>query len=94
MTQGWGAPGEQDLAARIDALEARVAQLESVVAGAQSSTAGTAVTQEPVDPWSQPPWPEIVDLVRRGRKIEAIKVHRGFFRTGLKESKDVIDQLG
>ena len=37
--------------------------------------------------------PEILDLVREGRKIEAIKVYREETGVGLKEAKDFIDSL-
>jgi ribosomal protein L7/L12 len=36
---------------------------------------------------------EIGQLVRQGQKIEAIKLYREVFGTGLKEAKDAIDQL-
>jgi ribosomal protein L7/L12/DNA-binding beta-propeller fold protein YncE/DNA-directed RNA polymerase subunit RPC12/RpoP len=36
---------------------------------------------------------EIGNLVRQGQKIEAIKLYREVFGTGLKEAKDAIDQL-
>ncbi len=36
---------------------------------------------------------EIGSLVRQGQKIEAIKLYREVFGTGLKEAKDAIDQL-
>lgn len=37
--------------------------------------------------------PEILDLVRRGRKIEAIKVYREQTGASLKLAKDFIDSL-
>jgi len=37
--------------------------------------------------------PEIVDLVRAGKKIDAIKLHRQMFGSSLSEAKDVIDSL-
>ena len=37
--------------------------------------------------------PEILDLVRDGRKIEAIKLYREETGVGLKEAKDYIDSL-
>lgn len=36
---------------------------------------------------------EVARLVRSGKKIEAIKLFRETFQTGLKESKDVVDQM-
>ena len=37
--------------------------------------------------------PEILDLLREGRKIEAIKLYRVETGVGLKEAKDFIDSL-
>jgi len=37
--------------------------------------------------------PEIEQLLRQGNKIEAIKVYRQKTGVGLKEAKDVIDEL-
>jgi ribosomal protein L7/L12 len=45
-------------------------------------------------PWEEPGSgipPEIVDLVHRGKKIEAIKAYRELTGVGLAEAKDVID---
>lgn len=82
--------------ARIAALEATVADLQRRLAALESSA--TAGAQEPqagdnVDPWSVAPWPEIVGLIQRGKKIEAIKVYRANFGVGLKEAKDAIDEV-
>ena len=37
---------------------------------------------------------DIVDLVRAGNKIEAIKRYRELTGVGLKEAKDAIDEIG
>jgi ribosomal protein L7/L12 len=37
--------------------------------------------------------PTVIDLVRRGKQIEAIKEYRVDAGVGLKEAKDVIDEL-
>jgi ribosomal protein L7/L12 len=38
--------------------------------------------------------PEILDLLRRGNKIEAIKIYRERYRPpGLKEAKDAVDEI-
>lgn len=83
--------------ARIAALEAAVADLQRRLAALESATGQPygAVTDQTTaaDPWSVPPWPEVVDLLRRGKKIEAIKVYRGHSGLGLKEAKDVIDEV-
>lgn len=36
---------------------------------------------------------EVVQLVRSGRKIEAIKLFRETFHVGLKEAKDIVEQM-
>ena len=38
--------------------------------------------------------PEVVELMRRGRKIEAIKVYREETGVGLKEAKEFVESLG
>jgi ribosomal protein L7/L12 len=35
----------------------------------------------------------IADLLRRGRKIDAIKLHRQAYWTGLKEAREAVEQL-
>lgn len=37
--------------------------------------------------------PEVVRLIRAGRKIEAIKAHHEATRCGLKEAKDAVEAL-
>lgn len=37
---------------------------------------------------------KIIELVKQGNKIEAIKVYRAMYNVGLKEAKDAVDQLG
>ena len=37
--------------------------------------------------------PDVIDWVRRGNIIEAIKVYRSYSGVGLKEAKDVIDEI-
>jgi ribosomal protein L7/L12 len=39
------------------------------------------------------PAEQIAELVRKNKKIEAIKLHRSTYGTGLKEAKDAIDAL-
>ena len=39
------------------------------------------------------PNPQIVDAIRAGNKIQAIKIHRELNGTGLKESKDAVESL-
>ncbi|MBC7808517.1 MAG: ribosomal protein L7/L12 [Akkermansiaceae bacterium] len=42
---------------------------------------------------SSPLPPEILEEVRNGRKIQAIKLYRDWSGTGLKEAKDAIDAI-
>ena len=44
---------------------------------------------------NQLPWadPRVMDAIRRGNKIEAIKIYRELTNTGLAEAKAVIDKL-
>jgi len=44
------------------------------------------------DPYADLP-PRVVDALRRGRKIEAIKEYRAATGTGLKEAKDYVEEL-
>jgi ribosomal protein L7/L12 len=37
--------------------------------------------------------PNVIDAIRRGNKIEAIRIYREQSGLGLKEAKDVIDEL-
>jgi hypothetical protein len=43
----------------------------------------------------QPPWadPRVMDAIRRGNKIEAIKIYREMTNAGLAEAKAVIDRI-
>ena len=38
--------------------------------------------------------PEIINLVRQGKKIEAIRIYREETGVGLKQAKDFVDSLG
>ena len=44
------------------------------------------------DPYSDVP-PPVVDALRRGRKIEAIKEYRAATGAGLQEAKDYVEEL-
>jgi len=92
-------PDQSSLEARLAAAERTIADLQRRVAaleGADTQPARPAAAggaSDAVDPWSVPPWPQIVDLLRRGKKIEAIKVHREQTGSGLKEAKDVVEEV-
>ena len=45
------------------------------------------------DPWMAGLTPEIIDLVRRGKKIQAIKLYREMTNADLKTAKYVIDHV-
>jgi ribosomal protein L7/L12 len=47
----------------------------------------------PADPRMAAITPEVVDLVRRGKKIQAIKLRRELTNLDLKTAKDAIDSL-
>jgi ribosomal protein L7/L12 len=44
------------------------------------------------DPYADVP-PAVLDALRRGRKVEAIKEYRAATGTGLKEAKDYVEAL-
>jgi len=86
-----------DLYPRIRALEAQVAQLMAHL--------GLAAPVGPPPGWGAPGAvmaapgamgmpADVVELARRGDKIEAIKRYREITGVGLREAKDAIDALG
>jgi ribosomal protein L7/L12 len=90
-----------DTDSRIAALEATVAdlrrRLEALESGRSVAVSPYGSVQpevsDAVDPWSVPPWPEIVQLILGGKKIQAIKVYRENFSVGLKEAKDAVEEV-
>ena len=44
------------------------------------------------DPYADVP-PRVIDALRRGQKIEAIKEYRGATGVGLKEAKDYVEEI-
>jgi hypothetical protein len=72
----------------IDALKQRVSKLEHQV--------NLLLNNLPFnDPGEPDPGitPEVIDLVRMGRKVEAIRLYRELTGVGLKAAKQVIDAL-
>jgi ribosomal protein L7/L12 len=69
-------------------LRQRVARLEGKIAFLLEKL-NLAYREEP----NQGVSPDIIDLVKRGRKIQAIKLYRQETGAGLKQAKDFIDSL-
>lgn len=78
---------EESLLARIAELERRVDWLYRA-SGYGGATAGAPAPAPGVL------FAEVQDLVRQGRKIEAIKVYRERMGVGLREAKDAVERLG
>jgi ribosomal protein L7/L12 len=70
------------------ALRRRVEKLERLVARLVDEVG--LESDEELDPASSP---EIADLVRRGEKLEAIKLYRQKTGAGLKEAKAFVESL-
>jgi large subunit ribosomal protein L7/L12 len=70
------------------ALRRRVEKLEWLVARLMDKVG--LESDEELDPGSSP---EIVDLIRRGEKQEAIKLYREKTGAGLKEAKEFVESL-
>ncbi|MGE0220636.1 ribosomal protein L7/L12 [Mycolicibacterium sp.] len=77
---------------RVEELERRVAALEWALRSSQAAPSTPAPTAYPPAP-GQPVSAEVLQLALQGKKIEAIKVLREQTGLGLKESKEIIDQL-
>jgi ribosomal protein L7/L12 len=71
------------------ALRRRVERLERLVTRLMDE-----VGLEPDAALDSGPSPEIVDLVRKGEKLEAIKLYRERTGAGLKEAKAFVESLG
>lgn len=79
---------------RVAALEAAVAELTRRVEALEGRGASApAPVVDAVDPWSVPPWPEVVALLQRGKKIAAIKVYREHTGVGLQEAKNTVEEV-
>jgi ribosomal protein L7/L12 len=70
------------------ALRRRVEKLERLVARLMEEMG--LERDEELDPGSSP---EIVDLIRRGEKLKAIKLYRERTGAGLKEAKEFVESL-
>lgn len=86
------------LAERVRRLEERLAQLEGNALNPAAS--GVAVYRNPVagsvDQHSSDPQvdAQVLQLIRMGRKIEAIKRFRELTGLGLRDAKDAVDEIG
>jgi hypothetical protein len=69
---------DPDVAEKVYALERRLRAVEERVG---------------IDPLDADPDAEVLDLLSRGRKIEAIKAYRERTGAGLKEAKDAVDRI-
>lgn len=78
---------EGDIYTRLHRLEQKVDFLLSELGLTQKAEA--SLPSSAVNPMLA----EIVTLLRQNRKIEAIKVYREHMGVGLKEAKDVIDNM-
>lgn len=95
----FGRRSDDDLQRRVKVLEREVAELRSRLDAVTRSGASAPSTASP--------WPvlpssdsrgevssEVLDHLRAGRKINAIKAYREQYGVGLKEAKDAVDRLG
>lgn len=74
----------------ITEFEERIARLERTVAYLMEHL--NLVENQGFRPRSTVP-PEIIDLIQRGNKLEAIKLYREHTGVGLKEAKDAVEDL-
>lgn len=69
-------------------------QIESAIVSNDSAPVPVATPNVPADSLeAQPEFPQILELVRLNRKLNAIKLLRTISGFGLKEAKDVIDLI-
>lgn len=71
-------------------LEERIARLERTVAYLMEHL--KLIENEGFRPRNTLP-PQILELIQRGKKIEAIKLYREHTGVGLKEAKDAVEEL-
>ena len=84
---------EADLLRRITELERRLDWLYRATGYGSAYPGTAAATAAPPPDAVSGVSAEVLDLVRQGRKINAIKVYREQTGVSLKEAKDVIDRL-
>ena len=67
--------------------------LAEAKAAVESLEAGGSITQQ-IQPENSDLTQQIVTLLGRGEKIEAVKLYRDRFRVGLKEAKEAVERIG
>ena len=67
--------------------------LAEAKAAVESLEAGGSITQQ-IQPDDSDLTQQIVTLLGRGEKIEAVKLYRDRFRVGLKEAKEAVERIG
>lgn len=67
--------------------------LAEAKAAVESLEAGGSITQQ-IQPEDSDFTNQIVTLLGRGEKIEAVKLYRDRFRVGLKETKEAVERIG
>ena len=75
--------------ARIDSIEQRLGALSRLEGKLDAVLKHQGIR---FDPYGETP-PAVLDALRRGRTIEAIKAYRLATGVGLKEAKDYVDEL-
>jgi ribosomal protein L7/L12 len=75
--------------ARLASLEQRLRSVSRVERKLDALLAQAGVRY---DPYGSAP-PEVIEALRRGKKIEAIKHYRAATGAGLKEAKEYVDEL-
>jgi ribosomal protein L7/L12 len=77
------------VAARLRAIEARMSALSRVEGKLDLLLQNANLKYDPYANVSR----DVVEALRRGEKINAIKLYRQSSRVGLKEAKDVVEEL-
>ena len=87
-------PSSRAVTVRCDFCNSTVIVPETLRTGGSSSFSTDMPNSPILDPMMQTTrLGEVVQLVRSGRKIEAIKLFRETFHVGLKEAKDIVEQM-
>ncbi len=83
-----------ELERRVAALEARLAALTSATAGPPADAYAVSYAGPAADAGADQAWlAQVQEMVRRGKKIQAIKLYREHTGVGLKEAKDAVEAM-